>query len=70
SGNYYDNPSCIAEAKYAFQTDKKVFLVKIQNNPILGWNSDPFDGKLFFNSFGSDLYFDLEYGRLLIELVR
>ncbi|CAF4593643.1 unnamed protein product [Rotaria socialis] len=70
SGNYYENPSCIAEAKYAFQTDKKVFLVKIQNNPILGWNSDPFDGKLFFNSFGSDLYFDLEYGRLLIELLR
>ncbi|CAM4831767.1 unnamed protein product [Rotaria magnacalcarata] len=39
SGNYYENPSCISEAK-----------------------------KLFVNSLGSDLYFDLEYGRLLIEL--
>ncbi|CAF3384110.1 unnamed protein product [Rotaria socialis] len=70
SGNYYENSSCISEAKYTFQTDKTVSLVKIQNNSILDWNSDPFDRKLFFNSLGSDLYFDLEYGRLLIELVR
>ncbi|CAF5008920.1 unnamed protein product [Rotaria sp. Silwood1] len=68
SGNYYESSLCLKEAKYAFQIDKKIFLVRIQSNPILGWNNDPFDRKLYFNSFGSDRYFDLEYGRLLIEL--
>jgi hypothetical protein len=70
SENYYENLLCIEEAKYAFQTDKKVFLVKIQNNPLFCWDYDLFEGKLFFRSFGSDHYFDLEYGRLLIELLR
>jgi hypothetical protein len=70
SEDYYQNSSCIEEAKYAFQTDKKVFLVKIQNNPLMGWDYDLFEGKLFFHLFGSEDYFDLEYGRLLIELVR
>ncbi|CAF1388528.1 unnamed protein product [Rotaria sordida] len=70
SENYYRNLQCIDAAKYAFQTDKKVFLVKIQNNPLLGWDNNLFEGKLFFHSFGSDNYFDLEYGRLLVELLR
>jgi len=69
SENYYQNSLCLEEAKYAFQTDKKVFLVKIQNNPLLGWDYDLFEGKLFFHSFGSEDYFDFEYGRLLLELV-
>jgi hypothetical protein len=70
SENYYQSFSCIEEAKYAFQMDKKVFLVKIQNHSLFGWDDDLFDKKLFFQSFGSENYFDLEYGRLLIELVR
>ncbi|CAF4945453.1 unnamed protein product, partial [Rotaria sp. Silwood1] len=70
SENYYNNLSCIQEAKHAFQTDKKVFLVKIENIPLLGWDNDLFEGKLFFQSFGSENYFDLEYGRLLLELLR
>lgn len=70
SENYYESVSCIEEAKYAFQTDKKVFIVKIQSNPVLGWDSHLFEGKFFFYSFGSENYFDLEYGRLLLELVR
>lgn len=70
SENYYESLLCIEEAKYAFQTDKKVFLVKIRNNLLFGWNDDLFEKNLFFQSFGSDNYFDLEYGRLLLELVR
>ncbi len=69
SENYYQSSLCIEEAKYAFKTDKNVFLVKIENNPLMGWDYDLFEGKLFFHCFGSEEYFDLEYGRLLIELV-
>ncbi|CAF1440926.1 unnamed protein product [Rotaria sordida] len=70
SENYYENDLCRDEAKYAFQTDKKVFLVKIQSCPILGWDNNLFEGKLFFHSYGSNYYFDLEYERLLIQLLQ
>ncbi|CAF3163547.1 unnamed protein product [Rotaria sp. Silwood2] len=70
SENYYENDLCRDEAKYAFQTNKKVFLVKIQSCPILGWDNNLFEGKLFFHSYGSNYYFDLEYGRLLIQLLQ
>lgn len=70
SENYYENCACIEEAKYAFETNKKVFLVTFQNISSLGWNNDLFEGELFFQLFGSQYHFDLEYERLLIELVR
>ena len=69
SENYYENSSCVEEAKCAFQTNQPVFLVKIQSHPILGWDYDLFEGKLFFQLFGSEEFFDFEYGRLLLQLV-
>ena len=70
SENYYRNLSCVEEAQYACQTDKKFFVVRIEYHTLFGWDYDLFEGKLFFRTFGSDNYFDLEYERLLVELVR
>lgn len=69
SENYYENSSCVEEAKCAFQTNQPVFLVKTQGHPILGWDYDLFEGKLFFRLFGCEEFFDFEYERLLLQLV-
>ena len=69
SENYYMDSTCLEEAKYAFQTAQPVFLVKIRSHPVLGWDYHLFEGKLFFRLFGSEEFFDFEYGRLLLHLV-
>ena len=69
SEDYYENVSCKNEAQYAFQMKKQVFLVKIQNHPLIGWQRDLFEEKLFFQLFGSENHFDLECGKLLLEIV-
>jgi hypothetical protein len=69
SENSYETRSCEKEARYAFQTNKQVFSVKIQNHPLIGWQREVFEEKLFFQLFGSDNYFDLGYGTLLLEIV-
>jgi hypothetical protein len=69
SEDYYENEICEKEARYAFQTGKQVFLVKIQNDPLIGWQRRVFEGKYFFQLFGSENHFDSEFGKLLIEIV-
>jgi hypothetical protein len=49
--------------------DKLVFPVKVRNHPLIGWQREVFEGKLFFQLFGSKNYFDLEFERLLLEIV-
>ncbi|CAF4155468.1 unnamed protein product, partial [Rotaria sordida] len=68
--NYYENLSCIKEAKYAFRAHKRVFLVNIQYNSPINLDKSLFEGPYFFHLFGSDNYFELEYERLLLELLR
>ncbi|CAF2619797.1 unnamed protein product [Rotaria sp. Silwood2] len=70
SENYYESMSCEKEARYAFQSGKQVFLVKIQNHPLIGWQREVFEGKLFFQLFGSENHFDLEYEKLLLEILQ
>ncbi len=69
SESSYQNQSCENEAKYAFQTGKLVFPVKIQNHSLIDWQREVFEGKLFFQFFGSENHFDLEFRRLLLEIV-
>jgi hypothetical protein len=47
SENYYESQSCEKEARYALQTGKPVFLLKIRNDPLLDWQREIFEGKLF-----------------------
>jgi hypothetical protein len=69
SEHSYECQSCEKEANYAFQTGKQVLLVKIRNDPLIGWQREVFEGKLFFQLFGSENHFDLEFERLLLEIV-
>ncbi|CAF1330481.1 unnamed protein product [Adineta steineri] len=70
SEDYYENQACEEEARYAFQTGKQVFLVKIQNNPLIGWQRRVFEGKVFFQLFGSKNHFDLEFEKLLLDILQ
>lgn len=54
------------------QADPKVVLVKIQffNTSVSGWLHDYMIGKICYNLYGSDNYFNLEYDKLIAEVVR
>jgi hypothetical protein len=69
SEDYYENEACEKEVRYALRTGKQVFLVKIQNDPLIDWQRELFQDKLFFQLFGSQNHFDLEFGTLLLEIV-
>jgi hypothetical protein len=70
SQNYYESQSCEKEARYAYQTGKQVLLIKIQNDPLIGWQRELFENKLFFQLFGSEDHFHLEFDNLLINIVK
>lgn len=69
SENSYESSSCEKETKYAFKTGKPVFSVKIQNDPLIGWQREIFEKKLFTQLFGSDNHFDMEFSHLLLQIV-
>ncbi len=69
SENYYESQSCEKEARYALKTGKPVFLLKIQNHPLIGWQRELFEGKLICQLFGSENYFDLQCDNLLLKIV-
>jgi hypothetical protein len=69
SENSYESRSCEKEARFAYQMGKQVFPVKIQNDPLIGWQREVFEEKLFFQLFGSKNHFDLEYENLLLRIV-
>ncbi|CAF4287034.1 unnamed protein product [Rotaria socialis] len=70
SENYCDSSSCEKEARYAFQTSKQVFPVKIQNHSLISWQREVFEERIFFQLFGSKNHFDLQFGKLLFEILR
>ncbi|CAF2058941.1 unnamed protein product [Rotaria magnacalcarata] len=70
SENHYEKWSCQKEARYALQSGKRVFLAKIRNDPLVGWQREIFEGKFFFQMFGSENHFDMEFGKLLLEILR
>ena len=70
SENYYENLSAEKEARYTLQTGKPTFLVKIQNDPLLGWQREVFEGNVFYQLFGSKNHFDLNFDKLMLEIVR
>lgn len=69
SENSYENRSCEKEARYAFETGKPVLLVKLQNDPLIGWQREVFEGKSFIQLFGSYNHFNLESDNLLLQIV-
>jgi hypothetical protein len=69
SENSYENQSCEKEARYSIRTRKPVFLVKIQNHPLIGWQRELFYAKSLFQLFSSKPHLDLECGRFLLNIV-
>jgi hypothetical protein len=69
SENSYESRSCEKEARYAFESGKPILLVKVQNDPLIGWQREIFEGKLFMQLFGSENHFDLEFTHLLLQIV-
>ncbi|CAF3885654.1 unnamed protein product [Adineta steineri] len=70
SENYYESQSCEKEARHALQTGKPIFLVKVRNDPLFGWQREIFEGKLLFSFFGSDYYLNLQYDHLLLKILQ
>lgn len=69
SENSYESRSCENEARQVFEIGKPVVLVKLQNDPLIGWQREVFEGKLFIQLFGSNDYFDTNFSYLLLQFV-
>lgn len=57
------------EANYAYRTNKLILPVKIQNDLLQNWQREVFRDKCLFQLFGSEYHFDLEFERMLLEIV-
>ena len=69
SEHSYENRSCEKEARYAFEIKKPIFLVKVHNDPLIGWQREVFEEKLFIQLFGSYNHFNLEFDSFLLQIV-
>jgi hypothetical protein len=69
SDNYFGNELCENGAKYAIQIGKHVIPVKVQNCMSIDWLQQLIPDELYFQLFGSDYHFDLQYDKLLLKLV-
>lgn len=69
SENSSRNLSSEKEVNYAYRMNKLILPVKIQNDGLCDWQREVFHGKEFYHLFGSEHYFDLEFERMLIEIV-
>lgn len=69
SKNYFHDKSCEQEVKYAKQIGKCIIPVKLQNYEPIEWLEKLIEKESYFQLFGSENHFNLEYDKLLLKLV-
>ncbi|CAF3480718.1 unnamed protein product [Rotaria socialis] len=68
SKNYFHDKLCEQEAKYANQIGKCIIPVKVQNYEPIEWLEKLIEKESYFQLFGSENHFNLEYDKLLLKL--
>ena len=69
SENYFENELCEKEAKYAEQIGKSIIPVKVRYYEPIEWLQKLIEKESYFQLFGSDNHFNLEYQKLLLKIV-
>ncbi|CAF3818277.1 unnamed protein product [Rotaria magnacalcarata] len=69
STNYFHDKLCEQEAKYANEIGKCIIPVKVQNYEPIEWLEKLIEKESYFQLFGSENHFNLEYDKLLLKLV-
>jgi hypothetical protein len=69
SENYFEDDLCEKEAKYADQIRKNIIPVRIRNYEPIEWLRNIIKNESYFQLFGSDNHFNLEYDKLLLKVV-
>ena len=69
SENYFQDESCEKEAKYADQIGKNLIPVKVQYFQPIDWLKEIMENKFYFQLFGSENNFNLEYDKLLLKIL-
>ncbi|CAF2071739.1 unnamed protein product [Rotaria magnacalcarata] len=68
STNYFHDKLCEQEAKYANEIGKCIIPVKVQNYEPIEWLEKLIEKESYFQLFGSENHFNLEYDKLLLKL--
>jgi hypothetical protein len=69
SRNYFQDELCKKEAKYAEQIGKFIIPVKVEYYQPIEWLQKLIEKDSYFQLFGSDNHFNLEYEKLLLKIV-
>ena len=69
SENYFQDELCEKEATYAEQIGKHIILVKVQNFHPIEWLHKLIEKQSYFQLFGSENHFNLEFDKLLLKIV-
>ncbi|CAF3683782.1 unnamed protein product [Rotaria sp. Silwood1] len=70
SENYFENELCEKEAKYANEIGKSMIPVKVQNYEPIEWLYKLIEKESYFQLFGSENHFNLEYDKLLLKILQ
>ncbi|CAF2676147.1 unnamed protein product [Rotaria sp. Silwood2] len=69
SENYFEDELCEKEAKYADEIGKSFIPVKVQNYEPIEWLQKLIEQQSYFQLFGSENHFNLEYDKLLLKIL-
>jgi hypothetical protein len=69
SKNYFQDEFCEKQAKYAQQIGKNIIPIKVEYYQPIEWLQKLIEKESYFQLFGSDNHFNLEYDKLLLKIV-
>ncbi|CAF4084437.1 unnamed protein product [Rotaria sp. Silwood2] len=70
SENYVENKFSLNTVEYAKQMGKHIILVKVQNYTSNDWLQQLIPNEIYFQLFGSENHFDLQYDKLLLKILQ
>ncbi|CAF0878197.1 unnamed protein product [Rotaria sordida] len=70
SENYIENKFSQNTVEYMKQMGKHIILVKVQNCILSDWLQQLIPNEIYFQMFGSENYFDLQYDKLLLKILQ
>ncbi|CAF3548575.1 unnamed protein product [Rotaria sp. Silwood1] len=70
SENYVENKFSQNTVEYVKQMDKHIILVKVQNYTLNDWLQELIPNEIYFQLFGSENHFDLQYDKLLLKILQ
>ena len=69
SKNYFQDDMCKKQVKYAVEIGKCIIPVRVEYYQPIQWLQKLIEKESYFQLFGSDIHFNLEYDKLLLKIV-